>query len=102
MSYKWNVMISIMLGILMFLIDVTVVNVALAKLQAVYNVDVSTVQWVITGYALASGIATPLASYLSLRFEVKRVWLIALSIFTLASVLCGLSPAFVVLVFGRI
>lgn len=102
MSYKWNVMISIMLGILMFLIDTTVVNVALAKLQAVYNVDVATIQWVITGYALASGIATPLASYFSNRFGAKPVWLIALTIFTAASVLCGLSPAFVVLVFGRI
>lgn len=102
MSYKWNVMISVMLGILMFLIDTTVVNVALAKLQAVYNVDVATIQWVITGYALASGIATPLAGYFSTRFGTKRVWLIALSGFTAASIVCGLSPAFFVLVLGRI
>jgi DHA2 family multidrug resistance protein len=95
-------MISIMLGILMFLIDITVVNVALAKLQAVFNVDVSTVQWVITGYALASGMSTPLSSYFAQRFGTKRVWLIALSGFTLASVVCGLTPAFVVLVVGRI
>jgi len=100
-SEKWNVMISTMLGILMFLIDVTVVNVALAKLQAVYGVDVATVQWVITGYALASGIATPLASYLALRFGTKRVWLIALSVFTGASILCGLSPVFFILIVGR-
>lgn len=102
MSYKWNVMISIMLGILMFLIDVTVVNVALAKLQAVYNVDVATVQWVITGYSLASGIATPLASYLARRFGAKRIWLIALSGFTAASIVCGLSPVFVILILGRV
>jgi DHA2 family multidrug resistance protein len=102
MSYKWSVMISIMLGILMFLIDVTVVNVALAKLQAVFNVDVATIQWVITGYALASGIATPLAGYFSNRFGAKRVWLIALGAFTASSVLCGLAPAFVILITGRI
>jgi DHA2 family multidrug resistance protein len=102
MAYQWKVMIAVMLGIVMFLIDVTVVNVALAKLQAVYSVDVATVQWVITGYALASGIATPLASYFALRWGNKRVWVLALAGFTLSSVLCGLSPAFTILVVGRI
>ncbi|HLZ10846.1 MAG TPA: MFS transporter, partial [Chloroflexota bacterium] len=102
MSYQWKVMISIMLGILMFLVDVTVVNVALAKLQAVFSVDVATVQWVITGYALASGMATPLSSYFALRWGSKRVWLIALTIFTVSSLVCGVSPSFPLLVGGRI
>src|SRR5258708_17669828 len=91
MAYKWGVMISVMLGILMFLLDVTVVNVALAKFQAVFSVDVATVQWVITGYALASGVATPLSSYFALRFASKRVWLFALTTFTVSSVICGVS-----------
>lgn len=102
MAYKWRVMISVMLGITMFLIDVTVINVALAKFESVYNVDVSTVQWVITGYALASGVATPLASYFSGRWGIKRVWLIALTVFTLSSIVCGLSPVFSILVIGRV
>ena len=102
MSYQWKVMISIMLGILMFLLDVTVVNVALAKLQGVFSVDVSTVQWVITGYALASGVATPLSSYSALRWGSKRVWLIALTTFTVSSLVCGVSPSFGLLVVGRI
>jgi DHA2 family multidrug resistance protein len=91
-----------MLGITMFLIDITVVNVALAKLEAVFNVDVTTVQWVLTGYALASGMATPLASDFAARVGTKRIWLIGLATFTGASILCGLAPAFVVLVVGRV
>src|SRR5438046_2954385 len=102
MPYRWRVMISIMLGILMFLIDITVVNVALAKFKAVFAVDVATVQWVITGYALASGIATPLASYLSLRYGTKRVWVTALTVFTVSSILCGFAPVFLVLILGRV
>jgi len=102
MSYKWRVMISVMLGIMMFLIDATVINVALAKFQSVYNVDVSTVQWVITGFALASGIATPLAGYLSERWGMKRVWLVALAGFTVSSILCGISPVFWMLIVGRV
>src|SRR5665811_2319849 len=95
-------MISIMLGILMFLLDVTVVNVALAKFEGVFSVDVATVQWVITGYALASGVATPLSSYAALRWGSKRVWLIALTTFTVSSLVCGVSPSFGLLVVGRI
>jgi DHA2 family multidrug resistance protein len=102
MAYRWNVMISIMLGIFMFLIDITVVNVALAKLESVFAVDVTTVQWVITGYALASGMATPLASFLSDRYGPKRVWILALATFTLSSILCGISPVFSILIVGRI
>jgi MFS family permease len=94
MSYKWRVMIATVFGISMFLIDTTVVNVALAKLQGVFSVDVATVQWVITGYALASGVATPLAGYATSRWGTKRVWLIGLIVFASASMLRGLSLAF--------
>lgn len=89
-------------GMTVFLIDVTVVNVALAKLGAVFGVQVATVQWAITAYSLATGIATPLAAYIEGRFTMKRVWIAGLSTFTLASVLCGLAPAFWVLVIGRL
>src|SRR5258708_32652591 len=102
MANRWNIMISIMLGILMFLIDITVVNVALAKFEGVFSVDVATVQWVLTGYALASGISTPLSGYFAARWGPKRVWLMALSIFTVSSVVCGFSPFFWVLILGRV
>lgn len=67
-----------------------------------FAVDVTTVQWVITGYALASGIATPLASFLSLRFGSKRVWVTALGVFTISSMVCGFAPVFSVLILGRV
>ena len=94
LAYKWLVLLCLLPGMTVFLIDVTVVNVALAKLGAVFGVGVATVQWAITGYALASGIATPMAAYLENRFTMKRVWIVALSLFTGSSVLCGLAPAF--------
>jgi DHA2 family multidrug resistance protein len=102
MSYPYRVLICIMTGITMFLIDTTVVNVALAKLQAVFAVDVATVQWAITAYALASGIITPLADYFTNRFGMKRLWLAGCAGFTAASVLGGLSPTFAILVVARI
>lgn len=102
MPYAYQVLFTILTGITMFLIDTTVVNVALAKLQAVFGVDVSMVQWAITGYALASGIVTPLAEYTQNRWGFKRVWMTSLISFTLASMLCGISPSFNILLVGRV
>src|SRR5262252_5315141 len=90
LAYKWLVLIVALPGMTLFTLDITVVNVALAKLGPVYSISVDTVQWAITAYALASGIATPLAGYVEQRVTLKRVWVIGLSIFTAASVTCGL------------
>jgi EmrB/QacA subfamily drug resistance transporter len=102
LAYKWLVLIVVLPGMTMFMIDLTVVNVALAKLGAVFAVSLDTVQWAITAYALATGVVTPLAGFVEQRFTTKRVWVVGVAGFTAASVLCGLAPAFWVLVLGRV
>src|SRR5579864_5713595 len=102
LEYKWLVLLAILPGFTVFLLDVTIVNVALARLGSVFEVNYATVQWVITGYSLASGMATPMASFMEQRFTMKRVWVTALAVFTASSVVCGLSPTFWILVVGRI
>ena len=102
LAYKWLVLIAVLPGMTLFTIDITVVNVALAKLGAVFGISVDTVQWAITAYALATGIVTPLAGFVEARYTMKRVWTIGLVVFTCASVLCGIAPQFWVLVVGRI
>lgn len=102
LNYKWLVLLVALPGMTVITVDLTVVNVALAKLGSVYTVSVDTLQWAITAYALATGIATPLAGYMEKRFTLKRIWVIGLSVFTGASAVCGLAPAFWVLVLGRL
>jgi DHA2 family multidrug resistance protein len=102
LDYKWLVLMVVLPGMTVITVDLTVVNVALAKLGAVFAIDVDTVQWAITAYALATGIATPLAGYVESRFTLKRVWVAGFSVFTAASMLCGLAPAFWVLVLARL
>ncbi|MBV9119984.1 MAG: DHA2 family efflux MFS transporter permease subunit, partial [Chloroflexi bacterium] len=89
-------------AVMVVILDSTIVNVALAKLGAIFAVDVSTVQWVITSFALALAVVTPMASFLERRFTMKRVWLFALVGFTGASVMCGLAPAFWLMVIARL
>lgn len=102
MSYKWKFILCLMPAMTLVTVDMTIVNVALAKLSAVFGVDVSAVGWTVTGFALAMGIATPMASFAETRFSLKRVWVATMIVFTAGSLLCGLAPAFWVLIAGRV
>jgi len=66
-GYKWKVLASVVVGLFMVILDATVVNVALRALQEKYAAATSDVQWVISLYTLALGIATPLSGFLGDR-----------------------------------
>src|SRR5262249_26361974 len=102
MAYKWAVLLCIWPALIMVMLDYTIVNVALATLGSVFGVNVATVGWTVTGFALATGVVTPLASFVETRFGTKRAWVAALSLFVGGSLLCGLAPAFWVLIAGRL
>src|SRR4051812_2164413 len=82
-------LVAIIVGIFMVVLDGTAVNVALPKLVTDFRTDLPTLQWVITGYALAQAAVIPLAGWLSDRFGAKRIFLISIVLFTLGSVLCA-------------
>lgn len=86
----------------MTILDATVVNVAVHALQETYAAPTAEVQWVVSGYALALGIATPLAGELGERFGAKRVFLASLFAFAFASLLCGLAPTLGLLIAARV
>ena len=102
MNYKWAVLLVLMPTLTLVALDLTIVNVALATLGAVFGVNVATVGWTVTGFSLATGVVTPTASFVEDRLSTKRVWVGSLALFTLGSLLCGLAPAFWVLIAGRL
>src|SRR5690348_1639281 len=53
LAYKWMVLIAVVFGLFMAVLDATVVNIALAKLQAVFGATLDSIQWVVTGYTLS-------------------------------------------------
>src|SRR5437763_3821162 len=75
----------------MDLLDTTIVNVALPALQHDFHTSVDRIEWVVTGYLLSLAVFIPVSGYLADRFGSKRIYLIAIALFTTASVLCGLS-----------
>lgn len=102
LSYKWIVAIVVVFGIFMSVLDSTIVNIAVTHLQSVFGASLDSVQWVLTAYTLAQGVATPLTAYFSDLIGQKRFYLISLAAFTIGSALCGLAWNLPVLIIFRI
>jgi len=92
LSYKYVISLTTALGLFMAVLDNTVVNVALTAMQRTFSTDVNTIQWVITGYFLSQAAIIPVSGYFGNRFGLKRVFILALGIFTVGSFLCGIAP----------
>src|SRR5690606_42049482 len=71
------------------ILDSTIVAIAIDTLAREFDEPVSTIQWVATGYLLALAVAIPLTGWAQARFGGKRLWIAALSLFLLGSVLCA-------------
>ena len=93
---------GILLGVFMAVLDTSVVNVAIAKMMAVYATDQSTIEWVITAYSLTVGMFTPVSGYLADRFGAKRMYVFALVTFVVGSGLCGVAWSVSSLIFFRV
>jgi len=87
--YKWMVAVSVMSGAFMVVMDTTVVNVALPKIMAAFGANIDKIQWVVTAYMLSMAIMMPSVGWLSSRIGNKALFVSSLTIFTLASALCG-------------
>jgi len=101
-AYKWLVVVAVVFGIFMSVLDATVVNIALAKLQAIFGANLNQIQWVVTAYLLSLAVSIPLVGYLADRFGIKRIYLSALVLFTTGSMLCGLAWSTESIIFFRI
>jgi len=100
--HVWVISGVVILGMIMSILDTTIVNVALHTLHDDLHSPISQVQWVVTGYLLALGVAIPVSGWVAKRFGAKRVYMISLVLFTGGSALCGLSSTLSELVLCRV
>jgi DHA2 family multidrug resistance protein len=94
--------VSIMLATVIQAIDGTIANVALPHMQGSLSAAQDQITWVLTSYIVAAGIATPLAGWLTDRFGIKKVLLVSIAGFTIASVFCGLADSLAQIVVARL
>lgn len=102
LDYKWILAMVVILGVFMSILDQTIVNIAIPRLQTAFGADIHSVQWVLTAYILAQGVATPSAAFFADTLGIKRFYIISLAAFTLGSALCGLAWSLPVLITFRI
>jgi EmrB/QacA subfamily drug resistance transporter len=100
--HVWIISGVVILGMIMSILDTTIVNVALDTLSKDLHSSISEVQWVVTGYLLALAAVMPVTGWMARRFGAKRVYLVSLLLFTLGSIACGLSNTLVALVVFRV
>ena len=81
------------LGLIPIVLDTTIVTVALTPIRNDLHTDVNTVQWIVTAFFLANAAVVAVGGYLANRFGRKRMFLLGITVFTLGSLLCAVSPS---------
>ncbi len=99
---RWIIMAAIILGTLMQMIDSSIVNVAVPTMMGNLGASLDEITWVTTGYMLATIIMLPLTAWLSSFFGRRKYLAGSMAIFTIASLLCGISGTLGFLTFSRI
>lgn len=102
MQYRYRVMTVYVVGLFMTIIDGTIVNVALPTLAEEFKVSSTDIEWVSVAYLLALASIIPAAGWLGDRFGTKRMFIIGLAVFVIASGLCGAAPNLVALIVFRV
>ncbi|AJY77402.1 MFS transporter [Paenibacillus beijingensis] len=95
-------LLAVIIGMIMVILDSTVVNVAIPTLVSDLNASLKTIQWTVTGYTLALSAVIPLAGWMTDRFGAKRIFLLTIAFFTIGSALCAIAQTPEQLIFYRV
>jgi EmrB/QacA subfamily drug resistance transporter len=92
-SHKWLAMAGLGMGVFMATLDASIVNISLPTLVQEFKTNFATIQWVVLSYALVLTSLMLMVARLGDMIDKKRIWMVGLALFTLGSLLCGLSPS---------
>ena len=83
--------VGVMTASLLQVLDITIANVAVPHMQSTLGATPDTISWVLTSYIIASAVAMPITGWLADRVGSRRLFLISVTLFVAASMLCGLA-----------
>src|ERR1039457_1786736 len=101
-AHVWRIASVVILGMIMSILDTTIVNVALRTLGHDLHSSLAQIQWVITGYLLSLAAVIPITGWAARRFGAKRVYMTSLVLFTIGSALCAIATSTTELVLFRV
>ena len=100
---KEMVMVGVLLvGVLLAVLNQTLLSPALPAIMNDLAVDATTVQWLTSGYSLVEAVVIPLSAYLIGRFSTRQLFISAFALFTAGSLAAAIAPNFWVLLLGRV
>lgn len=97
----YGIITVLMIGAFITFLNNTLLNIALPSIMTDLDVDASTVQWLTTGFMLVNGILIPTTAFLIQKYSVRNLFIAAMGLFTLGTVLAGTAHIFPVLLAGR-
>src|SRR5271167_879869 len=100
--YVWKIAGVVILGMIMSILDTTIVNVALRTLEHDLHSTTAQIQWVATGYLLSLAAVIPITGWAARRFGAKRVYMTSLVLFTVGSALCAIATSTTELILFRV
>ncbi|WP_283621149.1 MDR family MFS transporter [Limosilactobacillus avium] len=92
----------LLIGAFCTILNQTILSTAFPALMKAFDISTSTVQWLTTGFLMVNGIMIPISAYLSSRFNTKRLFIIAMTVFEIGTILSWLAPSFAALLTGRL
>jgi len=101
-KHVWVISGVVILGMIMSILDTTIVNVALRTLGHDLHSSLAQIQWVITGYLLSLAAVIPITGWAARRYGAKRVYMTSLVLFTIGSALCAIATSTTELVLFRV
>ncbi|MET0180550.1 MAG: DHA2 family efflux MFS transporter permease subunit [Novosphingobium sp.] len=100
--HKTLLTLATMAAMIMQILDATIANVALPHVQASLGATQESISWVLTSYIIASAVVLPLLGWLAARFGIRKVFVVSVVVFTIASAACGLAQNIGQLVLFRV
>lgn len=98
----WLISAAVMIATFIFVLDSTIAQVALPHMAGSFSASNEEAMWVLTSYLIASGIVLPTVGWFSHIFGRKQVFVTAVIVFTIASVMCGLSWSMETMILSRV
>src|SRR5512135_3461278 len=98
----WIVAIAVMFSTFMEVLDTTVVNVSLPHIAGSLSATIDESTWALTSYLVANAIVLPITGWLANYFGRKRLLMLSVTGFTIASFMCGLAPNLYFLILFRV
>ncbi len=97
-----SIILTLLVAAFVVILNETIMNVALPKLMAELQISASTAQWLATAFMLVMAVVIPTTGFLMQRLTTRTLYLAAMGVFSLGTLVAGCAPNFAVLLLGRV